>query len=85
MPNLRGTYYGRTAEVARDKRPGIEAWASLVRLAVVLEDDDALHAFYPFLVSNAGRKWRIPKDAWLYVAAELLLGLQAIMPAEATS
>ena len=26
MPGLRGTYYGRTGEVARDKRPGIEAW-----------------------------------------------------------
>jgi len=83
MPNLRGTYYGRTGEVARDKRPGIEAWASLVRLAVALDDDDALRAFYPFLVSNAGRQWRIPKDAWLYVSAELLLGLQAIVPAEA--
>ncbi len=82
MPNLRGTYYGRTAEVARDKRPGIEAWASLVRLAIALDDDEALRAFYPFLVSNAGRKWRIPKDAWLYVSAELLLGLQAVAPAE---
>ena len=82
MPNLRGTYYGRTAEVARNKRPGIEAWASLVRLATALDDDEALHAFYPFLVSNAGRKWRIPKDAWLYVSAELLLGLQAVAPAE---
>ncbi len=78
MPGLRGTYYGRTGEVARDKRPGIEAWASLVRLAVALDDDEALAAFYPFLVSNAGRQWRIPKDAWLYVAAELLLGLQAV-------
>jgi hypothetical protein len=81
MPNLRGTYYGRTGEVARDKRPGIEAWASLVRLAIELDRDDALDAFYPFLVSNAARKWRIPKDAWLYVTAELLLGLQAIAPA----
>ena len=82
MPNLRGTYYGRTAEVAREKRPGIEAWSALVRLAIALEDDEALHAFYPFLVSNAGRKWRIPKDAWLYVSVELLLGLQAVAPAE---
>jgi len=80
MPRLRGTYYGRTGEVARDKRPGIEAWASLVRLAVALGDREALEAFYPFLVSNAGRKWRIPKDAWLFVAAELLLGLQAVVP-----
>ena len=78
MPGLRGTYYGRTGEVARDKRPGIEAWASLVRLAVALDDDEALAAFYPFLVSNAGRQWRIPKDAWLYIVAELLLGLQAV-------
>lgn len=85
MPNLRGTYYGRTAEVARDKRPGIEAWASLVRLAVALDDDEALNEFYPFLVSNAGRKWRIPKDAWLYVAAELLLGLQAVVPGDTAS
>jgi hypothetical protein len=81
MPELRGTYYGRTGEVARDKRPGIEAWASLVRLAVALGRDDALDEFYPFLVSNAGRQWRIPKDAWLYVTAELLLGLQAVAPA----
>jgi hypothetical protein len=81
MPNLRGTYYGRTGEVARDKRPGIEAWASLVRLAIELGRNDALDAFYPFLVSNAGREWRIPDDAWLYVAAELLLGLQAVAPA----
>jgi len=81
MPDLKGTYYGRTGEIARDKRPGIEAWASLVRLAIALERDDALKAFYPFLVSNAGRKWRIPDDAWLYVVAELLLGLQAVAPA----
>ncbi len=80
MPHLKGTYYGRTGEIARDKRPGIEAWASLVRLAVALDRDDALEAFYPFLVSNAGRKWRIPGDAWLYVVAELLLGLQAVAP-----
>jgi len=80
MPELRGTYYGRTGEIARNKRPGIEAWASLVRLAVKLDDEAALEAFYPFLVSNAGRKWRIPKDAWLFVAAELLLGLQAVVP-----
>ncbi|MGH9392091.1 MAG: hypothetical protein ACRD1Z_21005, partial [Vicinamibacteria bacterium] len=81
MPELKGTYYGRTGEIARDKRPGIEAWASLVRIAIALERDDALEAFYPFLVSNAGRKWRIPDDAWLYVVAELLLGLQAVAPA----
>jgi len=36
-------------------------------------------------VSNAGRQWRIPKDAWLYVTAELLLGLQAVAPAEDAS
>jgi len=85
MPNLKGTYFGRTAEVARDKRPGIEAWASLVRLAVALEEDEALGEFYEFLVSNAGRQWRIPKDAWLFVVAELLLGLQAVAPPEAVS
>lgn len=85
MPDLRGTYYGRTGEVARDKRPGIEAWASLVRLAVALDEPDALGEFYTFLVSNAGRQWRIPKDAWLFVTAELLLGLQAVAPAEAVS
>jgi hypothetical protein len=83
MPELKGTYYGRTGEAARDKRPGIEAWASLVRLAVALEREDALEAFYPFLVSNAGRRWRIPDDAWLYVVAELLLGLQAVAPPSA--
>jgi hypothetical protein len=83
MPDLKGTYYGRTGEIARDKRPGVEAWASLVRLAIALERDDALEAFYPFLVSNAGRKWRIPDEAWLYVVAELLLGLQAVAPPSA--
>ena len=80
MPGLRGAYYGRTGEVARDKRPGIEAWASLVRLATALGEDEAAASFYEFLVSNAGRTWRIPKDAYLYVAAELLLGLQAVAP-----
>lgn len=85
MPDLRGTYFGRTSEVARDKRPGIEAWASLVRLAVALDDDEALGEFYEFLVSNAGRQWRIPKDAWLFVVAELLLGLQAVAPPEQVS
>jgi hypothetical protein len=83
MPELKGTYYGRTGEIARDKRPGIEAWASLVRLAIALERDDALEAFYPFLVSNAGRQWRIPDEAWLYVVGELLLGLQAVAPPSA--
>jgi hypothetical protein len=85
MPDLRGTYYGRTGQVARDKRPGIEAWASLVRLAVALGDDEALGEFYSFLVSNAGRQWRIPKDAWIFVTAELLLGLQSVAPAEGAS
>jgi hypothetical protein len=52
----------------------------LVRLSVVLGRGDALEAFYPFLVSNAGRQWRIPDDAWLYVVSELLLGLQSVAP-----
>ena len=43
--------------------------------------DIQVEAFYPFLVSNAGREWRIPDDAWLYVVGELLLGLQAVAPA----
>jgi hypothetical protein len=80
MPDLKGTYYGRTGEIARNKRPGIEAWASLVRIAVELGEQEALDEFYVFLVSNAGRQWRIPEDAWLYVTAELLLGLQAVAP-----
>lgn len=80
MPSLKGTYYGRTGEIARDKRPGIEAWSPLVRMAVALDRRDALGPFYDFLVSNAGRTWRIPDDAWLYVTAELLLGLQAVAP-----
>jgi hypothetical protein len=83
MPSLKGTYYGRTGEIARNKRPGIEAWAPLVRMAIELDRPDALGPFYTFLVSNAGRKWRIPDDAWLYVAAELLLGLSAVAPPEA--
>jgi len=83
MPELKGTYYGRTGEIARDKRPGIEAWSPLVRMAIELDRPDALGPFYDFLVSNAGRTWRIPDDAWLYVTAELLLGLQAVAPPEA--
>ncbi|HSF19398.1 MAG TPA: hypothetical protein VLK65_27990 [Vicinamibacteria bacterium] len=80
MPDLKGAYYGRTGEVARNKRPGIEAWAPLVHLAIALERHDAVGPFYMFLVSNADRTWRIPSDAWLYVTAELLLGLQAVVP-----
>ena len=82
MPMLRGTYYGRTGEVARDKRPGIEAWGSLVRLAVALGDNESLLSFYPFLISNARRVSQIPEEAFLYVAAELLLGLQSVSPSE---
>ena len=80
MPRLRGTYYGRTGEVAREKPPGIEAWASLARIAVVLDEREALDEFYVYLVSNAARACHIPNDAWLYVTAELLLGLQAVAP-----
>ncbi len=84
MPGLRVSYYGRTGEVHRNKRPGIEAWASLVRIAAALEHREALDAFYPYLVSNAGRIWNIPEDAWLFVASELLLGLQAVAPPDAS-
>ena len=78
MPRLRFSYYGRTGEVHLDKQPGIEAWALLVRVAVTLEDREALDIFYPYLASNAGRTEEIPDDAWLFVASELLLGLQAV-------
>ena len=50
-------------------------------LNALIDRPEALEAFYPFLVSNAGREWRIPDDAWLYVVGELLLGLQAVAPA----
>ena len=48
---------------------------------MALDEREALEAFYPFLVSNSKRLWRIPADAWLYVSAELLLGLQAVSAA----
>ena len=77
MPGLKLAYYGRTAEPAREKRPGIEIWGTLTEMAVRRRDEAAVRAFAPFLVSNAERG-RLPEDAWLYVAAHLLLGLDAL-------
>lgn len=77
MPDLKLAYYGRTGEPARQKRPGIEIWGTLTEMAVRRRDEAAVRAFAPFLVSNAERS-RIPEDAFLYVAAHLLLGLDAL-------
>ena len=77
MPGLKLAYYGRTGEPAREKRPGIEIWGTLTEMAVRRRDEAAVRAFAPFLVSNAERG-RLPEDAYLYVAAHLLLGLDAL-------
>ncbi len=77
MPGLRLAYYGRTGEPARQKRPGIEIWGTLTEMSVRRQDDTGLRAFSPFLVSNAATG-RIPGDAFLYVGAHLLLGLEAL-------
>lgn len=77
MPGLRLAYYGRTGEEARQKRPGIEIWGTLTEMSVRRGEERAIRAFAPFLVSNASAE-RIPKDAFLYVGAHLLLGLEAL-------
>ncbi|MDE2660668.1 MAG: hypothetical protein OXI45_10685 [Acidobacteriota bacterium] len=77
MPGLKLAYYGRTAEEARQKRPGIEIWGTLTEMSVRRRDETAIRAFAPFLVSNAVAD-RIPGDAFLYVGAHLLLGLEAL-------
>ncbi len=77
MPGLRLAYYGRTGEEARSKRPGVEIWGTLVEMAARRGDRRALDAFRGFLVTNAVAS-RIPEDAFLYVAAHLLLGLDAL-------
>ena len=77
MPGLRLAYYGRTGEEAREKRPGVEIWGTLTAMSIRRADDAGIRAFAPFLVTNAAED-RIPKDAFLYVAAHLLLGLDAL-------
>ncbi len=77
MPGLKLAYYGRTGEEARQKRPGIEIWGTLTEMSVRSGDRAGIRAFAPFLVSNAAPQ-RIPRDAFLYVAAHLLLGLDAL-------
>ena len=77
MPGLRLAYYGRTGEPARQKRPGIEIWGTLTEMSVRRGDETGIRAMAPFLVSNAA-SGRIPKDAFLYVGAHLLLGLEAL-------
>jgi len=77
MPGLKLAYYGRTGEPARQKRPGIEIWGTLTEMSVRRGDETGIRAFAPFLVSNAA-SGRIPGDAFLYVGAHLLLGLEAL-------
>ena len=77
MPGLKLAYYGRTGEAARQKRPGIEIWGTLTEMSVRRRDETGIRAFSPFLVSNATAN-RIPDDAFLYVGAHLLLGLEAL-------
>ena len=77
MPGLRLAYYGRTGEDARSKRPGVEIWGTLVELAARAGDRRSLDVFRGFLATNAVEE-RIPEDAFLYVAAHLLLGLDAL-------
>ena len=77
MPGLKLAYYGRTGEPARQKRPGIEIWGTLTEMSVRRADETGIRAFAPFLVSNAA-SGRIPGDAFLYVGAHLLLGLEAL-------
>ncbi len=77
MPGLRLAYYGRTGEEAREKRPGVEIWGTLTEMSVRQADEASLRAFAPFLVTNSVTD-RIPEDAFLYVAAHLLQGLEAL-------
>lgn len=77
MPGLRLAYYGRTGEEAREKRPGVEIWGTLTEMSVRRGDEASLRAFAGFLVTNSV-PGRIPEDAFLYVAAHLLLGLEAL-------
>ena len=77
MPGLKLAYYGRTGEAARQKRPGVEIWGTLTEMSVRRRDEEGIRMFAPFLVSNAAAG-RIPDDAFLYVAAHLLLGLEAL-------
>ena len=77
MPELKLAYYGRTGEPARQKRPGIEIWGTLTEMSVRRGDETGIRAYAPFLVSNAA-SGGIPRDAFLYVAAHLLLGLEAL-------
>ena len=74
---LKLAYYGRTGEPARQKRPGVEIWGTLTEMSVRRRDETGIRAFAPFLVSN-GASDRIPDDAFLYVGAHLLLGLEAL-------
>jgi hypothetical protein len=78
-PNLKTRYYGRTGEPAGDLPPGPETYAVLVRLAVDLDDQQALAVFLPPLLDDARRFLASGgSQPRLFEAGEILLALQAV-------
>ena len=77
LPRLDTAYYGRTGEIANRRRPGLETWAVLTRLAVALGDGPSLAKLMPRLVGATEAFLRAEPEPRLYVASELLLGLRA--------
>ncbi|MEM7309619.1 MAG: hypothetical protein AAF682_23290 [Planctomycetota bacterium] len=78
LPRLDNSYYGRTGEVASKRRPGLETWAVLTRLAVALEHDEARARLAPRLLAAAEAFLAAEPEPRLFVASELLLGLRAL-------
>ncbi len=79
LPRLDVSYLGRTGDVAVRRRPGMETYASLTRIAVHLRDDEALAELLPELLAASETTARHPPEPRLYVASELLLALRAVL------
>lgn len=77
LPDLDAAYIGRTGEVALRRRPGLETWAVLARLARALGDGPAFRRVWPHLALAVEDFQGEPREPRLYVAAQLLLALRA--------
>ena len=79
-PRIDAAYFGRTGEAALRRRPGLETWGILLRLALALEDAPAFERLWPRAAGAVEDFLKREREPRLYVAGELLLALRAADP-----
>lgn len=85
VDDLPSFYLGRTGEPLGESRAGGETIAALLRLAILLEDREAVALLAPALIRHAREFVDNPIEPRAYRAVEMLMGLQALRRSQAVT